>query len=103
MAGELIINDVMDGSAVTLKVSGRIDTNTAPSLESKIQEVVTESIKKLVIDLEDVNYVSSAGLRVFLSAHKMMSKLDGLEIAHANDDIKEIFEVTGFSDILTIV
>ena len=84
-----------------LKVSGRLDTMTAPQLETELQNDLAEA-ESLTMDFTDLSYISSAGLRVLLSAQKIMQKKGGMKLTGVNDSIMEIFEVTGFSDILTI-
>lgn len=86
---------------LTLKIEGRIDTKTAPKLEQAISGAL-DGVKSLVFDLEQTSYISSAGLRVLLIAQKQMNKQGDMTIIHANSDIMEIFEVTGFTDILTL-
>lgn len=86
---------------LTLKIEGRIDTKTAPKLEQAISGAL-DGVKSLVFDLEQASYISSAGLRVLLIAQKQMNKQGDMTIIHANSDIMEIFEVTGFTDILTL-
>lgn len=83
----------------TLKIEGRLDTVTAPDLEKKINEI-TE--KTLVIDLEKLEYISSAGLRVILAAHKKFARLDNMKVVNVKEAVMEIFEMTGFADILNI-
>lgn len=90
-----------NSTAMTVMVEGRVDTTTAPALEREIKANV-EGITELVMDFSGVTYISSAGLRVLLSAQKVMNKQGSMVIKGANDDVKEIFEVTGFCDILTI-
>ena len=90
-----------EGSELTVALEGRLDTTTAPSLEEELRPELDE-ITGLVFDFKDLAYISSAGLRVLLSTHKVMSKKNGMKIVGANDEIKEIFEVTGFMDILNI-
>ena len=85
-----------NGAVITLKVSGRLDTTTAPALET------IGSCDQLIMDFADLEYISSAGLRVILKAQKAMSAKDGMKLLHVNETIMEIFEITGFSDILTI-
>ena len=97
----MTVNKELNGSELVVSVAGRIDTTTAPTLEAEIKESL-EGVQKLVLDIAEVEYVSSAGLRVFLSTHKIMSKLGGMVIKNVSESVKEIFEVTGFSDILTI-
>lgn len=86
---------------LTLSIEGRLDTLTAPELENEIRNGLT-GVEKLVFDFEKLEYISSAGLRVMLLAQKIMSRLGGMRVVNANDTIMEIFEVTGFTDILTI-
>ena len=86
---------------LTLSLEGRLDTLTAPVLENEIRNGLT-GVEKLVFDFEKLEYISSAGLRVMLLAQKIMSRLGGMRVVNANDTIMEIFEVTGFTDILTI-
>ena len=89
------------GSTLTATVSGRIDTTTAPEFDIKIKSA-TESAKDLVLDFEKVDYISSAGLRVLLSIQKIMNTKGSMKVIHVNESVYEIFEVTGFTDILTI-
>ena len=90
-----------NGAAITLKVSGRLDTTTAPALETAVSEKIG-SCDQLIMDFANLEYISSAGLRVLLSAQKTMNKQGTMKVLHANEMILEIFEVTGFADILTI-
>ena len=82
-------------------LEGRIDTTTAPDLERELKNDM-EHIDSLILDFEKVDYISSAGLRVLLSAHKTMSKKGGMKVTKVNEMVREVFEVTGFSDILNI-
>ena len=84
-----------------IALEGRLDTVTAPQLESEIKSSI-DGITELVIDSEKLEYISSAGLRVLLSAQKIMSKQGSMIVKNVSEEVKEIFEVTGFSDILTI-
>lgn len=86
---------------VVVSVNGRIDTNTAPEFLECIKGVLPGA-KELEIDLEGVDYVSSAGLRVILFAQKTMNSQGSMCVSHVNSDIMETFELTGFTDILTI-
>lgn len=95
------INKELDGSTLTLKVEGRIDTTTAPELENTVKGSV-DGITSLIFDFSSLDYISSAGLRVLLSAQKIMNEKGDMIVENVSDDINEIFEVTGFSDILTI-
>lgn len=95
------INKVLDGSNLTVTLSGRLDTTTAPQLEAELKASI-DGVYKLDFDFENLEYISSAGLRVLLSAQKVMNKQGSMIIRNANDTINEVFEVTGFADILTI-
>ena len=97
----MTINKTKKDDQLIIAVEGRIDTVTSPELEEAVKASVGD-VEKLVIDLKDVDYISSAGLRVLLGAHKTMSRKGGLKIVNAAESIMEIFEVTGFSDILDI-
>lgn len=90
-----------DGSTYCLTVSGRVDTLTAPELDKAIKEELGTS-SALVIDLADLDYISSAGLRVLLAAQKVMSRLGTMTIRNVKPAVMDVFEVTGFSSILTI-
>ncbi len=90
-----------NGSELVVKVIGRVDTVTAPELESQVKESLGE-ITNLELNLEELEYISSAGLRVILSLQKIMSKQGRLIITNVNETVQDIFEVTGFSEILTI-
>jgi len=90
-----------NASELTVTLTGRLDTTTAPDLEKALKESL-DSATALVIDMGALEYISSAGLRVLLSAQKIMNKQGSMKVTHVNDTIMEIFEVTGFSDILTI-
>lgn len=89
------------GNAVSLNVIGRLDTTTAPALETSITELVG-NCDQLILDFAGLEYISSAGLRVILKAQKAMAAKGGMKLLHVNETIMEIFEITGFSDILTI-
>ncbi len=86
---------------LTLALSGRLDTNTAPQLESAISENIA-GVTELILDFGELEYISSAGLRVVLSAQKTMNAQGSMRIRNVCDDIMEVFEITGFVDILTI-
>lgn len=90
-----------DNKALTVAVEGRLDTSTAPQLEECLNSSL-EGIEELSLDLSALDYISSAGLRVLLSAQKRMMKQGKMQITGANETVMEIFEITGFSDILTI-
>lgn len=86
---------------LTIKLEGRLDTISAPQLEKEMQQALC-GIQELVLDLSQLAYLSSAGLRVILSAQKVMNRQGKMIVQHVPDMIMEIFEVTGFSEILTI-
>ena len=92
---------IKNENKLTLAVSGRLDTTTAPELEKVIKESLN-GITSLIFDFENLEYISSAGLRVLLSAQKIMNGKGSMKIVHVNEMISEIFEVTGFSEILTV-
>ena len=89
------------GTALTLSLQGRLDTNTAPQLEAALKDALS-GVTALALDFEGLEYISSAGLRLLLSAQKVMKKQGTMVIRHVNPTIMEVFEVTGFSDFLTI-
>ena len=89
------------GSELELILSGRLDTTTAPQLEAELKHSIND-ITSLVMDFAGLEYISSAGLRVLLSAQKVMNKQGRMVIRNVNDTIMEVFEITGFADILTI-
>lgn len=97
----MTIEKKQDGLKLTIAVVGRLDTTTAPELEAEIKNSIN-GVSELVMDFDKLDYISSAGLRVLLSAQKTMNKQGSMVVKNVNDDINEIFEVTGFSDLLTI-
>lgn len=97
----LKIDKTVENGKAVLMPEGRLDTVTAPEMEGAIKEILP-GIKELVFDFKNLEYISSAGLRVLLSAQKSMSTQGKMTICNVNETIMEIFEVTGFSDILTI-
>lgn len=90
-----------EGAKMTLALEGRLDTTTAPQLEAEVKGSLA-GVTELVLDFSQLEYLSSAGLRVILAAQKMMNRQGEMVICHANETILEVFEVTGFVDILTI-
>ena len=88
-------------SKLTLSLLGRLDTSSAPELETTLKTSL-DGMKELVFDFAGLEYISSAGLRVLLSAQKIMNQQGSMKVNHVNETIMEIFDVTGFSDILTI-
>ena len=97
----LNINKKLNDKTLTVTLEGRLDTTTAPQLEAELKNDLAD-VTSLVMDFEKLEYISSAGLRVLLSAQKIMNKQGEMKLIHVNDVINEIFEVTGFSDILSI-
>lgn len=95
------IDQLKEGSTLTMKVSGRLDTMTAPQLESEITGHL-DGITEFIMDFTDPEYISSAGLRVLLVTSKMMKGKGRFVIRNINETVREIFEVTGFLDILTV-
>ena len=96
------IKQKRDGDKLTIFIDGRIDTTTSPILQEYLQKELG-GVKELILDFENVEYVSSAGLRVLLFAQKTMSSQGEMKVAHVNSDIMETFELTCFTDILTII
>ena len=96
------INKNQEGKVLHLAIEGRLDTTTAPTLEEELQNSV-EGLEELDFDFSALEYISSAGLRVLLSAQKIMNKQGKMQIRNVNADIMDVFEITGFTDILTIV
>ena len=97
----LDIKKNLDGSKLEFVLEGRLDTITAPQLEEEVKASIGD-ITELVFDFDGLAYVSSAGLRVLLSAQKTMNEKGSMVVKNVSDEIQEIFDVTGFSDILTI-
>lgn len=97
----MTIEKKINGEALILIVSGRLDTQTAPELEKELDSVLAD-IKELTFDFANLEYVSSAGLRVILKAQKAMNAQGSMKLTGVNDSIMEVFDITGFLDILTI-
>ena len=97
----MTIEKKINGEALTIVVSGRLDTQTAPELENELDAVLS-GLKELVFDMTNLEYVSSAGLRVILKAQKIMNAQGSMKLIGVNDSIMEVFDITGFLDILTI-
>lgn len=97
----LNIAKTSEGASLHIALEGRLDTTTSPQLEEELKGSL-DGVTALVLDLAGLEYISSAGLRVLLSAQKVMNKQGEMKLIHVNDIISEIFEVTGFTDILTI-
>ncbi len=96
----MTIEKKANGTELTVNLTGRLDTITAPQLEKELDDL--SGIEKLVLDFAGLEYLSSAGLRVLLAAQKTMNKQGEMIVRNVNETISDIFEVTGFSDILTI-
>ena len=96
----MTINKKQNGTALEIALEGRLDTTTAPELEKELNGL--SGVDQLTLDFTGLEYIASAGLRVLLSAHKIMSRKGGMKVTQVNDIVNEVFEVTGFSDILTI-
>lgn len=90
-----------NGTDLTIAIEGRLDTMTAPQLEAEVKGSI-DGITNLTLDFAKLEYVSSAGLRVILAAQKIMNAQGNMKILNVSDDVMEVFEITGFADILTI-
>ena len=97
----MTIKKNMNGTQLNIALEGRLDTTTAPELEQTLKDSL-DSVDALIMDFSKLDYISSAGLRVLLSAHKTMAKKGGMKVTNVNEIVKEVFDVTGFSDILNI-
>ena len=97
----MTISKQQNGSALTLALEGRLDTTTSPELEKELK-ASQDGADSLVLDFSKLDYISSAGLRVLLSAHKQMSAKGGMKVTNVNEIVREVFDVTGFADILTV-
>lgn len=98
----MIIDKNLVGTKLEIILEGRLDTATAPMLEAELKESLT-GVTELLFDFEKLEYISSAGLRILLASQKMMNKQGSMALKNVNEAIEEIFEITGFSDILTIL
>ena len=98
----MTITEVRNNEILTLTVEGRLDTTTAPILEKTINELL-DGVTELILDMNQLVYVSSAGLRVLLSTQKKMSKIGSMKLTGICDEVMDVFEMTGFADILDIV
>ncbi len=97
----MTITKTQNGKALTIALEGRLDTMTSPELEAELSKALPET-ESLVFDFTKLDYISSAGLRVLLYAHKALSGKGGMKVTHVNEIVQEVFEVTGFADILDI-
>lgn len=98
----MTINKNLEGTKLEILLEGRLDTTTSPSLEEELKQSL-EGITELVFDFAKLEYISSAGLRILLAAQKVMNKQGSMLVKNVNEVIAEVFEVTGFSDILAII
>ena len=98
----MTITKMRNGAELKLALEGRLDTNTAPELEAELQTAL-DGVTELTMDLEKLEYISSAGLRVLLSTQKIMNKQGEMKVSNVSETVMDVFEVTGFSDILTII
>lgn len=97
----MIIEKNIEGKNLTIALSGRLDTTTAPKLEAELKQNIS-GVEELILDFAGLEYLSSAGLRVLLSAQKVMNRQGSMIVKNVNETITEIFDITGFVDILTI-
>ena len=97
----MTITKKQEGTKLTLELEGRLDTTTAPELEAEVKSSI-DGVEELILDLANLEYMSSAGLRVLLSAQKVMNTQGKMTVTNVNETISEIFEVTGFSEILSV-
>ena len=97
----MTIEKTQVGNKMTMQLSGRLDTETAPQMEAALKELPHE-ITDLTLDLKELEYISSAGLRTLLLAQNMMDEKGSMRVLNANEMVMEVFEITGFADILTI-
>ncbi len=97
----MTITTNLNGKALEVSLEGRLDTMTAPQLEAELKNSMADA-DSLILDFSKLDYISSAGLRVLLSAHKAMAAKGGMKVTHVNEIVREVFDVTGFADILTI-
>lgn len=95
------INKNLENTTLTLALEGRLDTTTAPELEQELKTSL-DGVENLIFDFDKLEYISSAGLRLLLSAQKRMNGQGEMKVTKVNETVNEVFEVTGFSDILTI-
>lgn len=98
----MTINKITEGTKLEIKLEGRLDTTTSPVLEAELKQSI-DGITDLTFDFGQLEYISSAGLRVLLATQKIMNKQGNMIVKNVNEVIAEVFEVTGFSDILTVM
>lgn len=96
----MTIEKKLESTKLEMAIIGRLDTTTAPELEAEIKKL--DGITEFVLDFAELEYISSAGLRVLLTAQKVMNKQGKMVLKNVNSDVNEVFEITGFSDFLTV-
>ena len=97
----MTIEKILNCNCLTLNLAGRLDTATAPELDAVVDSSMA-GVQDLILDMEALEYISSAGLRVILKAQKIMNTKGSMKLVHVNETIMEVFDITGFVDILTI-
>lgn len=97
----MTIDKLCEGTVLTIKINGRLDTTTAPQLDTVLDDALP-GMTDVTLDCANMAYISSAGLRVLLKAQKVMNKQGGMKLIHVNEEVAEVFDITGFSDILTV-
>jgi len=97
----MTINKQQNGSTLTVALEGRLDTMTSPDLEAELNKSL-DGVEHLIFDMSGLDYISSAGLRILLSAQKIMARKGDMKLIHVNEIVQEVFDVTGFTDLLTI-
>lgn len=97
----MTIDKTANGRELTLAIGGRLDANTAPQLEAELNDSLN-GVERLTLDLKELAYISSAGLRVLLVAQKRMNLNGSMRVVHVGEAVRDVFDITGFADILTI-
>ncbi|MBR0217917.1 MAG: STAS domain-containing protein [Clostridia bacterium] len=97
----MTITKKQDGATLEIAVEGRLDTMTSPELDNELKTCL-DGVEKLILNCEKLDYISSAGLRVLLNAYKVMNSKGGMRLIRVNEIVREVFEVTGFADVLMI-
>ena len=97
----MTIDKLCEGTVLTIKINGRLDTTTAPQLDTVLDDTLP-GMTDVTLDCANMAYISSAGLRVLLKAQKVMNRQGSMKLIHVNEEVAEVFDITGFSDILTV-
>lgn len=97
----MTLDTVCEGSTLTIRITGRLDTMTAPQLDAAL-DAALPAATDVTLDCAGLEYISSAGLRVLLKAQKVMNRQGTMRLVHVNEEVGEVFDITGFSDILTV-